>query len=73
MNITISISELEYLLRQQKEITIEKLLSCTYYYNEESTDGNLKSMAINKDKFKEVGLTAKFPSDVEVLKKYLIK
>lgn len=70
--ITIDLDQLEFLLRQQKELVVENLLSMTYYYNTETTDGHSKSMQnIDKEKFREVAFKAEYPSDLEILKRYL--
>ena len=69
----ISIEQLEYLLREQKRLTIDQLLGSTTYYNSENTIGVLKSLPIDKDKFTELGMKAKLPNDIEILKRYNIK
>lgn len=69
--INISLHQIIWLLNQQKAKTIERLLSSTSYYNPESTEGHSKSIPIDKDKFEEIGLSAKFPEDIQVLIKYL--
>lgn len=69
--IKISIEDLQSLLNQQKRLVIEKLLSQTYSYNTESSEGNTKSMQnINKANFEIVGMQANFPDDFNVLEKY---
>lgn len=69
----ITIEQLEYLLREQKRITIEKLLGSTTYYNSENTDAVLKSLPIDKEKFTELGMKARFPDDIETLRRYNVK
>ena len=69
----ITIEQLERLLQEQKRITIEKLLGSTTYYNSENTDSVLKSLPIDKEKFIELGMKARFPDDIETLKRYNIK
>ncbi len=71
MEITITIDQLESLLRQQKELVIERLAGHTYYYNSKSTNGVAISLDIDKVKFEEIGLKARFPDDFIVLKKYI--
>lgn len=73
MKIELTIEQLKSLLIEQKEITIEKCMGHSYYYNTESTEGVAKSLPIDKDKFKEQGMQARFPSDLTVLMKYLPK
>jgi hypothetical protein len=67
----ITVKQLESLLFEQKIKVIEKLLGQTGYYNSESDAGNYRSLPIDKDKFKETGLAASFPEDLNVLKKYV--
>lgn len=69
--ITLTLQELKSLLDQQKTITVEKCLSNSAYYNEESTESQAKSLPINPFKFKENGHACKYPSDFQVLTKYL--
>lgn len=69
--IKITITQLEYLLDQQKEITIERCMQNTSFYNSESTEGHMKSLPIDKEKFVKNGLTANYPHDFTVLKKYI--
>ena len=72
-DITLSIEELEWLLKDQIGLTVEKCLSNTSYYNLESTEGVSKSLPIDKDKFRQEGLKTQFPNDFKILKKYLSK
>lgn len=69
----ISIEQLEYLLSEQKKLTIERLLSSTSYYNSENTIGVSKSLPIDEEKFKELGMRARVPNDIEILRRYNIK
>lgn len=69
--IEMTIEELQAILNEQKRITVEKCLSHNYCYNKESTEGNLKSLPIDEDKFKENGMSAKYPNDFDVLKRYV--
>ena len=69
--ISITVSDLERLLNQQKDIVINRLLQSTSYYNGENTPGISKSLPINRKLFKEVGFSAKHPDDLIILKKYL--
>lgn len=71
MELKLTIEDLERLLNEQKRIVIEKLSGHTYYYNNESTESVAKDLPINKTKFSEVGMQAKFPSDFETLKRYV--
>ena len=65
--------ELKVLLTEQKKLVASKLLDGTYIYNNESTDDSLKSLPINKEKFINRALEARYPDDVSVLDKYLPK
>jgi hypothetical protein len=69
--IEITIEDLERLLQEQKRITVEKCLSHNYFYNKESTEGHLKTLPIDEDKFKEQGMSANFPNEFNILKKYI--
>lgn len=71
MKFQITLQQLENLLTEQKKITIERCMSHSYCYNTESTEGNLKTLPIDKDKFIENGLKASYPKDFEILKKYI--
>ena len=71
MKIELTIKQLELLLVEQKRMTVEKCMGHSSYYNLESTDGESKSLPIDKDKFTEQGMQARFPNDFEILKKYL--
>ncbi len=71
MEIKITIEQLESLLRQQKELVIERLAGHTYYYNSKSTEGVSIPLDIDKIKFEEIGLKTRFPNEFEVLKKYV--
>lgn len=72
MRINITLRQLEILLQDQKEKVIQHLAGNTYLYNPQSTDGSYKSIEINKDRFKEVGLKAEYPDEFKVLKKYIV-
>lgn len=69
--IKITLEQLESMLREQKQIVIERLSGSSSYYNSTNTDGCINTLPIDKDKFKEHGMQARYPSDFEVLKKYL--
>ncbi len=69
----ITLEQLEGLLNEQKKIVIENLLGLTYYYNPESTESSSKSLAIDREKFSELGMKSGFPKDVETLKRFNIK
>jgi len=69
--IEITLEQLEWLLQEQKRITIEKCLSHNYIYNKESTEGCTKSLPIDNDKFKEWGMKSDYPKDFIVLKRYI--
>ncbi len=69
--IEITIQDLEYMLREQKRITVEKCLSHSYIYNKESTDGNAVSLPIDEEKFKKWGMEARYPDDFNVLKRFV--
>lgn len=69
--ITITLTQLQILLDQQKELVIEALLGNSSYYNEDSTDGVSISMKINEDRFKQAGNRVGYPYDFKVLSKYI--
>lgn len=69
--ITLTLDQLGILLDEQKDIVIEKLRGQSGYYNKESDDGNYRTMNIDEEKFKQVGREARYPSDYNVLKKYI--
>lgn len=71
VKIQMTIEQLQSLLFQQKIKTIEKCLTQTYFYNSESTESSLKNLPIDEAKFREHGLSAEYPQDFVVLKKYL--
>lgn len=73
MKLEFTIEELELLLKQQKEKVIDSLMSSTYMYNTESTEGNLKSLPIDKEKMREVGMEASYPRDFKILKRHAPK
>ena len=66
-----TLDELEVLLIEQKRIVIEKLRGSTAYYNAKSTEGQQWSLDIDEDKFKKVGMDARYPNDFQVLSKYI--
>ncbi len=69
--IEMTIEQLERMLNEQKRITVEKCLGHNYCYNTESTEGHLKTLPIDEQKFKEQGMKAGYPNDFEVLKRYI--
>jgi hypothetical protein len=69
--IQLTVEQLKLLLDEQKKITIERCLSHNYVYNKESTDGNYMALPIDEEKFTTHGLKADYPSDFNVLIKYL--
>lgn len=69
--IKVTVQQLQSLLDQQKENVIEILLGNTGFYNPESTTANYVKLAIDKEKFKQLGLEARFPDDFAVLKRYI--
>lgn len=71
MELKVTVQQLEQLLNEQKRLVVEKLLGQPGYYNSESDAGTIRSLPINKDKFTEVGMSAKLPNDVDVLKRYI--
>lgn len=50
-----TLEQLRHLLDEQKELTIDKLLNQSSYYNGENTEGCSNSMKINADQFKKNG------------------
>lgn len=71
LKLKITLRQLERLLYLQKLEVIERLSGNTYLYNTETTESHAKSLPVDKEKMKEVGLKAKYPEDFEVLKSYL--
>jgi hypothetical protein len=71
MELKITIDQLENLLMEQKRIVVEKLLDRTGYYNTESDSGNYRTLPIDKEKFLEVGMSARLPDDINILKRYI--
>jgi hypothetical protein len=69
--ITITLTQLEILLDQQKELVIERLLQNSSYYNKESNSSCSKQMNIDDDKFRELGQKSNYPHDLKILRKYL--
>lgn len=69
--IELTIQELKYLLDQQRELTIEKCLSNSSYYNKESTDSQSWTLPIDSEKFKKNGQETRYPDDFIVLSKYI--
>lgn len=72
MRINITLRQLEILLNEQKEKVIEHLAGNTYLYNPESTNGSIKSIEIDREKFRAVGLKAQFPVDFQILKQFIV-
>jgi len=68
-----TLTQLQGLLDQQKDIVVEKLRGRSGYYNKESTEGTQKTLSIDGDKFREVGGESGYPDDYNVLTRYLIK
>ena len=68
MNITIE--QLESLLTQQKELVIEKLTGNSSQYNAGNTASQLNSLNINWEAMKKLGMTAQFPEEFKIIKKY---
>ena len=73
MKIEMTLRQLKSLLEQQKELVIERLFSENYIYNKESTEGVMKSLPIDEDKFIKSGRGSKHPNDFIALEKYLPK
>jgi len=71
MKLKLTLRQLESLLQRQKEKVIDRLSSDSYLYNTESTSGSLKTLPIDKDKMKQIGMDAQFPEDFLTLKKYI--
>ena len=71
MKIEITIQQLEELLNEQKRIVIEKLAGQSGYYNAETDSSNYRPLKIDKNKFFETGMSAKYPQDLITLKKYI--
>lgn len=71
MELKITLHQLENLLNEQKRLVVEKLSGHTYSYNKESTEGHLKDLPIDKDKFSEIGMSSRFPEDFNTLRRYV--
>lgn len=71
MEIKITLQDLEIMLNRQKQIVVETLSDHTGYWNADSTEGAMKTVNINKDRFSERGMNSRYPEDFNVLKKYL--
>lgn len=71
MQIELTLDQLKSLLDQQKQLTINTLLNCPSYYNKESTDGYSKSLPIDKENFRNLGMRADYPPDIDVLTRYI--
>lgn len=69
----ISIEQIEYLLREQKKLVIERLLGSSSYYNSTNTASTSSSLTIDEDRFRELGEKADLPKDIKILKSYGIK
>jgi len=70
--ITISIEDLERMLKRQKEIVVECLLSSTTGWNGKKTEpGHVESVEINMPKFISQGEGAAYPEEFKTLKKYV--
>ena len=70
--ISISISDLERMLKEQRRIMIERCMSNSSFYNKEGTESHSFSLKIDKDKFLENGEKAAYPQEFLTLKKYLL-
>lgn len=66
-----TIRQLEILLDEQKRLVIDCLAGQSANYNTESTAGSYKSLPIDREKFKEAGMAARYPDDLRVLKQYI--
>lgn len=66
-----TVAQLQALLDEQKRLVIQQLGSNTHIYNAETTDGSYKSFNIDKAKFTEQGIAARYPEHFEVLKRYI--
>lgn len=73
IKLKISLIQLENLLNKQKEIVCEKLLYSSGQYNTESNEGHYKTLPIDKEKFKKIGINSNYPEDFNILCKYLEK
>ena len=69
--IKITIHELERMLKEQKQLVVDKLIGQSGYYNTESDAGNYRPLTIDKVKFTEEGLKSRFPDEFNTLKKYV--
>lgn len=69
--ITISIDDLESMLREQKLITMECLRNNTGYWNNDSDESNYRMVNINKAKFEEQAIKSRYPDTFNTLKKYV--
>lgn len=71
MKISITISRLERLLYEQKERVINQLYSHSYVYNNKSDEGHARSLDIDEDKMRKLGMKTEYPSEFDTLKKYV--
>ena len=69
--ITISLEDLENMLRQQKSIVIDRLLDTSCMYNKDIKPGQSEFLPIDKEKFKEIGCKSSYPEHFNVLKRYI--
>jgi hypothetical protein len=70
MKISMTLEDLERLLQEQIELVIDRFTGNSSSYNSNNTESTLSSLPIDWKSFKELGLSAKFPNDLIVLKKY---
>jgi hypothetical protein len=71
IKISMTVRQLEILLDDQKRLVVEALRN-TSYYNTENTDSHSKTIDnIDKEKFKELGMKARYPDELSIIKKYL--
>ena len=69
--IELTIQELQQLLNEQRELTIEQCLSNSSYYNKESTEGQRWALPIDNERFVINGRHCGYPNDFIVLSKYI--
>ena len=66
-----TLDQLQELLVEQKRLTIEYLEGHNYQYNADSTDSQYKTLNIDREKMREVGMRSRFPDQFMTLKAFL--
>lgn len=69
--IQISISDLQRMLREQKELVVENILCQKGVYNNKTDAGNYVPLDINEEAMRKIALETHYPKEFDTLKKYL--